>query len=438
MLYKNSPGSARVSSVLLVTLLAVALTGCAIKGMRSPMRSASDKTEATDQAIEDSYSQLGRTERAIADRWRGQTFEAFLATVYREPDNGKYIVNGDTPIADIKHLREFYEQRILKPIRPQARLAVMSTGGVDAVWGDTEKRSLTYCVSNAFGSRYNTVVAAMASATGAWESVADIDFLHSGAQDQNCNAANSQVLFDVRPVSGGNYLARAFFPGDPRSQRNVLIDGSSFGLDPNENLSLEGILRHELGHVLGFRHEHTRPEAGVCFEDDNWRPLTDYDAFSTMHYPQCNGAGDWRLELTSRDQSGAACLYGSAPGFTIDTGICTPEQEPPPPTCACGEQTITESGSVARGARDTFGPISVAAGTSFTVQMTGTGDPDLYVRFGLPPETVFGRYDCRPYLSGAAESCELTVPTGATNAFIMVHGYTAGVYQLNITHTPNP
>jgi hypothetical protein len=102
----------------------------------------------------------------------------------------------------------------------------------------------------------------------------------------------------------------------------VLIDESSFHLDPDGALQLVGILRHELGHTLGWRHEHTRPESGTCFEDNDWRPLTDYDRFSVMHYPQCNGGGDWSLKLTHMDKNGAACVYGAAPGFQVDPQIC--------------------------------------------------------------------------------------------------------------------
>jgi hypothetical protein len=60
----------------------------------------------------------------------------------------------------------------------------------------------------------------------------------------------------------------------------------------------------------GLRHEHTRPESGTCFEDDNWRPLTPYDSSSIMHYPQCNGTSS-NLSMTATDRHGAAALYGA-------------------------------------------------------------------------------------------------------------------------------
>ena len=429
--------------VTLTSVLLLGLTACTdmdssmgdVTTGAGTIRPASEKVPATPAVVEDAWVGFAKTERAIANVWKDKTFEDFEKTVYREPDGGKYIVNGDTPIVDRKHLQEFFENNVQKSVPIQRGLIVMNVGGVDAAWSDTDKRNLTYCVSTAFGAaRHNLVVAAMTAAGDAWEDVADIDLIHANAQDNDCRATNNHVVFDVRPVSGAPYIARAFFPNDPRSDRNVLINSSAFTLGPG-NLTLTGVLRHELGHTLGFRHEHTRPEAGTCFEDTNWRPLTDYDAFSTMHYPQCNGGGDWSLELTAADESGAACLYGPASGFTIDTTICMPPPTTPPP-CDCA-QTVTVSGQVAVGAQDPHGPFSVAAGSQFTVQMAGNGDPDLYVRFRVPPAP--GSYDCRPYLSGAAETCDLTVPAvGVTEAFIMVRGFTAGSYNLTIEHTPSP
>jgi len=95
--------------------------------------------------------------------------------------------------------------------------------------------------------------------------------------------------------------------------------------------------------------------------------------------------------------------------------------------------TTTVSGSVASGQNVTYPAYSVVAGTKFKVVMSGTGDPDLYVRFGAAPTT--STYNCRPYLSGAAETCDVTVPAGQSSAYIMVRGYTAASYTLNISYT---
>ena len=233
------------------------------------------------------------------------TWEEFEASTYREAwEGGVYIVDGDTPVETVEQLREFYDA-----IYGDGALIVNRVGGRDDRWSNSAKTNITYCVSrSSFGSRYNTVVSAMNSATGAWEAASGVNFVHASQYDSSCNASQTGVVFDVRQTSGAGYLARAFFPSSSRRSRNVIIDSSSFGnISP---YSLTGILRHELGHTLGFRHEHTRPEAGACFENNSWRALTSYDSASVMHYPQCNGSNRGDLVLTSRDKSGAAALYG--------------------------------------------------------------------------------------------------------------------------------
>ena len=46
------------------------------------------------------------------------SFEQFEAVVYKEPfEGGKYIVNGDTPIVDRKHLQEFFENQLQRERR---------------------------------------------------------------------------------------------------------------------------------------------------------------------------------------------------------------------------------------------------------------------------------------------------------------------------------
>ncbi len=238
-----------------------------------------------------------------------KSFEEFKAGVYREPETGVYIVDGDTALESEKQLVEFFVRH-----QQGGALTVNQVNGADDHWNDAQKVNLTYCVSTAFGTNYNTVVQAMADASAAWQSVANVRFVYASNHDVNCSAGNDNVVFDVSPTSGQPYLARAFFPSYARANRNVLIDASSFGdISP---YTLTGILRHELGHTLGFRHEHTRPEAGACFEDDGWRPLTTYDSASVMHYPQCNGSNRGDLVLTKKDQCGAALLYGGG-GDTV-------------------------------------------------------------------------------------------------------------------------
>ena len=353
------------------------------------------------------------------------TFEEFEALTYHEPwAGGHYIVNGDTPVEDAKHLREVWAE-LFHP-DGEGALIVNRVGGSDDRWSDTQKLNLTYCVSNNFSGNKAAVVAALDTATANWEARANVNFTYLSAQDATCTTTNTSVVFNVRQVSGQPYLASAFFPGNSRSSREIKVDSSSFG--DTGGWPLANIIAHELGHALGFRHEHTRPESGTCFEDNNWRALTAYDRASIMHYPQCNGSSQ-DLSFTSLDGAGAAALYG-APGSA--------PPPPPPPPPAGVDRTQTWSGSLSRLQFVNLTPsLSVVAGTTLTVRMTGTGDADLYVRFGAAPTRA--AYNCRPYTSTSTETCTLTVPAGTTTASVGVDGYsTTSSYSITATYrAPN-
>ncbi len=235
------------------------------------------------------------------------TFEEFKAQAI--PSEGSFVINGDEAVEGEQGLREYYDAFVAggETGNTQNGLAVYYIGG-DIKYSSTQARNLTYCISSSsFGTRYSTMVSAMNSATAAWEATANVNFIHSSSYDSNCTASQTGVFFDVRMVSGQSYTARAFFPNSSRSGRNVLVDSSAFG-----NMgawTLTGVLRHELGHVLGFRHEHTRLSTTGCYEDANWRGLTAYDSSSVMHYPQCKGTQTGDLVLTSADKTGARALY---------------------------------------------------------------------------------------------------------------------------------
>ncbi len=97
-----------------------------------------------------------------------------------------------------------------------------------------------------------------------------------------------------------------------------------------------------------------------------------------------------------------------------------------------GGTTTDRSGTVVKDAFTQVGSFPVTAGQSVTVAMTGTGDADLYVKFGGAPTTA--AYDCRPYDGTTAETCTLTAPAGASQVFVAVSGYAAtSDYALKIT-----
>ena len=66
--------------------------------------------------------------------------------------------------------------------------------------------------------------------------------------------------------------------------------------------------------------------------------------------------------------------------------------------------------------------LSVPAGASnLTFDISGgTGDADLYVRFGSAPTT--SQYDCRPYQNGNNENCTFAAPSAGTY-HVMIRAY---------------
>jgi hypothetical protein len=158
-------------------------------------------------------------------------------------------------------------------------------------------------------SNYQLVVDSMRSACLEWEQTCGVDFKHMRELDGLPGTGPEGALFTVRAFdAGGEFIAAAFFPNDPKDRRHVLVDPSYYTteFDP------VGVFRHELGHVLGFRHEHIRSEAPPDCPDEelfDTRNLGKYDPQSVMHY-FCGEVGSSELRISDLDRSGAQQVYG--------------------------------------------------------------------------------------------------------------------------------
>jgi hypothetical protein len=171
---------------------------------------------------------------------------------------------------------------------------------------------LSYCVlTNTFPRQewYEEAVTNMRLATEAWEATCGVKFEYVSSLDSSISMRPAGVVFPVRYISaGGAFIAASFFPNDLPTRRRLLIDPSYF----RTTFDHVGVLRHELGHVIGCRHEHIRSGAPpICPHEDTTGTinLTDYDPQSVMHY-FCGGVGSRNLQITQTDRIGAQQLYG--------------------------------------------------------------------------------------------------------------------------------
>jgi serine protease len=96
----------------------------------------------------------------------------------------------------------------------------------------------------------------------------------------------------------------------------------------------------------------------------------------------------------------------------------------PAPAPAGNDVLLDKAGLSGAQAGWTRFTVTVPQGTaSFTVvTQGGSGDADLYVRYGAEPSARY--FDCRPYTDGNAETCSFANPPAGT-WYVGVRGYAA-------------
>lgn len=170
-------------------------------------------------------------------------------------------------------------------------------------------------VKSSFSStaEYDSIVKYFTTATKDWEGICNVKFTYEKSLDTDLKYGDNPANLDfVVQYEGAVYrapLASAFFPYNSKKDRVVRI----FDRFMRTSASKTGIMRHEIGHILGFRHEHVRDGAPLtCNKMENdmeyLLPITDYDGLSVMHY-FCGGAGTRHLNFSAKDSLGARYFY---------------------------------------------------------------------------------------------------------------------------------
>jgi vibriolysin len=142
----------------------------------------------------------------------------------------------------------------------------------------------------------------------------------------------------------------------------------------------------------------------------HWQPNTTFDEGA------CGvEAGAVELGFPEADVTAAF----NAVGVSCDGG-----DEEPPPGGGELENGVPVTGIGGSQGSQQFWTLEVPAGASNLVfnMAGGSGDADMYVRFGAAPTT--STYDCRPYRAGNNESCSFNNPQAGTY-HVMLRGYSS-------------
>lgn len=244
------------------------------------------------------------------------SFDEFRDSLPLDVEEGSYIVEGDIALTT-DELRDYYDHYVYGPASGDdndlVAFSIVRATDRDVVWDVHRKLRLTYCVSNDFGQGKAKVRDALVTAANDWERATHVNFIYRSQFDSTCargQVDTEKVLFTVEPVSA-SFNAKAFFPDYGEEKWQVLISGNGMAKTGGDFV---GMLRHELGHVLGLRHEHILNPVS-CTEEKfkDARSLTPFDNGSVMHYDWCDGAAGPNETLTRYDILGVKQLYSLPP-----------------------------------------------------------------------------------------------------------------------------
>ncbi len=185
-------------------------------------------------------------------------------------------------------------------------IVMINDQGEPDLWSEEQAKDLSFCISEVFATNYEKVEDAVREAALQWMEYGNFDF--KLVDDLSCDNKKRQALFRIVPTARqAKFKARAFFPGAEPHKRKIQINRR---FADSATVEMQRLMLHELGHVLGLRHEHIHVDAGGdCQELGDFDPITDYDPASIMHYPTCGPKKLQNFVLSDLDKQGISSLY---------------------------------------------------------------------------------------------------------------------------------
>ena len=162
--------------------------------------------------------------------------------------------------------------------------------------------------------------------------------------------------------------------------------------------------------VVNFTDSSTDSDGTIASRSWNFGDGSTSTATSPSH--TYAAAGTYSVSLTVTDNSGATntktasvTVFGGGGGNVLQNGVALTGQ------------------AAATGAQLAYTVVIPAGASNLVISESGgTGDADLYTKFGSAP--TLASYDCRPYVTGNNESCSVASPQAGTY-YVMLNGYAA-------------
>ncbi|GAA5133259.1 M4 family metallopeptidase [Thalassotalea piscium] len=238
------------------------------------------------------------------------------------------------------------------------------------------------------------------------------------------------------PYTSGDAMRYMHNPTQDNYSRDWYPDRIPFTSNPNGSNDQGGVHGNSgianLAFVLlsdGGKHPRNKSNAQVPAigllkaEQIFYRALTTYMNQSTNFF----GA-------RSATAQAAQDLYGSAEKTAVETAWCAvgvgecPDTTPGPVTGQELENGVAVTGISAAAKVETFFTLDVPAGATNLVFNTtgGSGDADLFVKFGSAPTT--GSYDCSSRTSSSNETCSISnIQAGTYHVMVQAWNQISGV-----------